>query len=134
MFNLCMLLLILHQIKRTSVLINELEDVLNELCEIKGNKAKIFNNNALETDSCGLSHESKDSMIDEQLSNTLGKQPSNYGFSEVRKTMQEGKVRLTLRKSLTSKKNYTACESFKTKWNDEEMGKDGHKIDLELEN
>ena len=68
------------------------EGVSSELRKMKGNKAKIVNNTTSEIDSCGLSQVAEDSMIDEQLSNVLGKELSNCSYSNVRKMIQEGKL------------------------------------------
>ena len=79
---------------------------------MKGIKSKIVSNNASEIDSYDLPHVTKNSIIDEQLSNILDKELSNGSHNKVRKIVQELKIRFISRYSLSNKKNDAAHESF----------------------
>ena len=67
------------------------EDVLNDLCNVKGRKAKCTNNGMFDVDSCGSPKDADESTIDEQLSLTLDKESSNTVHSKVQKTLKNKK-------------------------------------------
>ena len=68
------------------------EDVLSELRKMKESEEKIDSGNMLEINSCGLPQETNDSIIDEKMSNILGKEISSENHDKVRKTTQERKL------------------------------------------
>jgi len=61
------------------------EDVLNTFCKMKDTKAKLISNNVFEINSCGVSQETYDSVIDNQLLLILDEELLNSMCNKVQK-------------------------------------------------
>ena len=87
----------------------------------------------LEIGSCELPQVADDSIMDEQLPNTLDKELSNDTYEEARNTMKDGTFRVMSRHSLNNNSD-TSCQGFIIERTGVDTDKDSNENEVELEN
>ena len=79
-----------EKLEHANKCVHAIEDTLNELYKIKGNKSKLLNYIFVYTDNCGAPQTADISIIDDELSNSLDTELNNDKHNEVRKMMKHG--------------------------------------------